>query len=314
MVGALARITARFGGLLLGVSALVFAATEVLPGDAADARTGGRASAAQLAELRAGSGLDRPAWQRYLDWLGGLVRGDAGTSLINDRPVLDLVAQRLPATAVLAVVALALAVPLMLVLGWFASRGAGLIRSGTAGLVVAGAALPQVVLAAGLVALLSGALGWLPPVSLLPAGASPLTAPELLVLPVLSLALPSAAYGAVMVRGAVGDAAARPHVADAELRGVSRFRLATRHVLPFVLAPATRVLAVVTGALVASTTVVETLFGYAGLGELLVGAVATRDVPVVQAVALLGAAVVLAALLAADVIGVLTDERREMAR
>lgn len=300
MVIALLRAGGTVAGLLLGTSVVVFAATEVLPGDAADARTGGRASSAQLAELRAGAGLDRPAWQRYVEWLGGMARGDAGTSLISDRPVADLVAERLPATGSLAVAAVALTVPLMLVLGWLAARGPRLLRPATTAMVLAGAALPPVVVVAGLVTLLSGLLGWLPPVSLLPAGASPLSAPELLVLPVLSLAVPSAAYGAALVRGAVSDAVARPHVADAELRGVSRLRVATRHVLPFVLAPTARVLAVVAGALVASTTVVETLFGYAGLGELLVGAVATRDVPVVQCVALLGAAVVLAGLLFAD--------------
>jgi peptide/nickel transport system permease protein len=87
-------------------------------------------------------------------------------------------------------------------------------------------------------------------------------------------------------------------------------RLAARHLLPFVLAPATRVLAVVAGALIAATTVVETLFGYAGLGELLVAAIATRDVPVVQCVALLAAAVVLAGLLVADLVAAATDERR----
>lgn len=314
MVVGLARALARAAGLLLGTSLVVFAATEVLPGDAVQARTGGRASTAQLAELRAGAGLERPAWQRYLDWLAGLARGDPGTSLISDRPVADLVAQRLPATAVLAAVALALTVPLMLALGWLAARGPRLVRPATAGLVVTGAALPLVVLAAGLVALLSGVLGWLPPVSLLPADASPLTAPALLVLPVLSLALPSAAYGAGLLRGAVADAATRPHVADAELRGVPRWQLAARHLLPFVLAPATRVLAVVAGALIASTAVVETLFGYAGLGELLVGAVATRDVPVVQCVALLAAAVVLAGLLVADVVAAFTDERRVVTR
>jgi len=310
MVPALVTATARTGGLLLAASVGVFAATGFLPGDAAQARTGGRASAAQLAELRAGAGLDRPAWLRYWDWLTGLLRGDAGTSLVSDRPVVDLVAQRLPATVILAAVALALTVPLMFALGGLAARGPRILRPATAAVVVAGAAVPQVVLAAGLVALLSGLLGWLPPVSLLPVGASPLTAPELRVLPALSLALPSAAYGAALLRGAIGDAAQRPHVADAALRGVPPMRLAARHLLPFVLAPATRVLAVVAGALIAATTVVETLFGYAGLGELLVAAIATRDVPVVQCVALLAAAVVLAGLLVADLVAAATDERR----
>jgi len=313
IAAALARAALRAAALLLAVSAAVFAATEVLPGDAAQARTGGRASAEQLAEVRRAAGLDRPAPVRWAGWLAGLARGDAGRSLRSDRPVAELVAGRLPATAALAGLALAGAVPLALAGGWLAARGPRRVRGPVAAAVAAAAGVPPAVVAAGLVALLAGALGWLPPVSLLPAAGSPLARPELLVLPALSLALPSAAYGAGLLRGAVADAAAAPHVADAVLRGVPAWRVEVRHVLPAVLAPAARMLAVVAGGLVAGTAVVETLFGYAGLGELLAGAVANRDVPVVQAVALLAATAVLAGLFLADAVAALTDPHRTAA-
>jgi peptide/nickel transport system permease protein len=303
------RALLRAAVLLLAVSVVVFAATEILPGDAADARTGGRATAAQLSRVRAEAGLDDPAWVRYGRWLGGLVRGDAGRSLLSDRPVADLVGQRLPATAALAGSALLVTAPLMLLLAWVAA-GRRLGARVAAGLVTAVAALPQVVVAAALVALFSGVLAWLAPVSLLPPGRSPLDDPALLVLPVLSLALPAATYGAALLRGVICDVTARPHVTDAVLRGLPPWQVAARYVLPFLLAPAGRILAVVAGGLVASTTVVETLFGYTGLGELLVGAVANRDVPVVQAVAMLGAALVLTGLLAADVLATLADPDR----
>ncbi|MEV4481656.1 ABC transporter permease [Micromonospora coxensis] len=292
--------------LLVGVSVVVFAATEALPGDAVAARTAGRADAAQLTELRARSGLDQPAWQRYLGWVADLVRGDAGVSLLSDRPVAELIGQRLPATAALAGAALVLTVPVMLTLAWLAATASPLGRAVSTAVTVV-AAVPQVVVAAGLTALLAGGLALVPPVSLLPVGGVPTV--EVLVLPALALAVPSAAWGAVLLRGAVLDTLARPHVRDAELRGVPPWRIAVTEAGPFLLAPAARITAVVAGGLVAATALVETLFGYAGLGELLTGAVANRDTPVVQAVAMLAAVVVVAGLSFADLVAASTDPR-----
>lgn len=298
---AAALAAARTGLLLAAASIAVFAATDVLPGDAAWTRAAPGATEEQVAELRAQLGLDRPAWRRYADWVGGLLTGDAGTSLVNGRPVADAVAQRAAATAALVAGALAVAAPLMLALGWWAGAARRVRAAATAVLTVA---------ASGLAALLSGTLGLLPAVSLLAPGASPLDSPELLVLPVLSVALPTALFGAGLLSGAVADALRRPHVADARRRGRPAWAVACVDVLPFVLAPFVRVVAVSAGGLVAATTVVETLFGYPGLGSLLVSAVATRDVPVVQAVAMLAALVVLAGLLAADLVAAAVDPRR----
>lgn len=300
MIPSLIRSTARSALLLFAVAALVFAATELLPGDAAQARTGGRASGAELARLRAQAGLDDPAWQRFGRWLADLLRGDAGRSLISDRPVSALISERLSATLALTVCALVVAAPLMLLVAWAGSSPR--LRAPAGGAIAAAAAVPQVVVAGALVALFAGLLHWLPRVSLLPIGQSPWRQPELLVLPALSLALPAAAFGAGLLAGAVADARQLPHVEDAVLRGVPRWRIAARHVLPLLLAPLLRVLAVICGGLIAATTVVETVFGYNGLGELLVSSVASRDVPTVQAVAVLGAAVVLAGLWLADLV------------
>lgn len=305
-----ARAAFRAGALLLVSSAVVFLATSVLPGDAVQIRSGGRATGEELAQLRAAAGLDRALPVRYLDWLAGLVTGDLGRSLVTGRPVVDLIGPRVPVTLTVAVAALAVAVPLMTLLAWSAARGPRSLRSPTVAAVVGGAAVPQVVVAAALVALLSVAWGLVPPVSLLTSGAAPWAQPELLVLPVLTLALPSAAYGAGILHGAITDAGARPFVRDAELRGLSPASVMLRYILPLVAAPAARLLAVVTGALIAGTTVVETLFGVAGLGELLVTAIGGRDIPVVQAVAMLAATVVVCALLLADVVALAVDPRR----
>ncbi|MFE3456752.1 ABC transporter permease subunit [Nocardiopsis aegyptia] len=298
---------ARACAVLAAVSVAVFAVSDLLPSDAVAVRAGAGATAAQLDALRADAGLDAPAHERYARWLAGLLTGDAGTSLVNDRPVAVLVGARLPATLTLAGAALMVAVPLTAVLAWAAGAAPPRARSWAAGAVAALAAVPQPAFVAGLVAVFSVALGVLPPVSLVRAGGSPLDEPALLVLPALALAVPIAAYGAGLLGGALADTRALPHVRDADLRGVPRWRIATRHVAPFLLAPALRVLAVSAGALVAATAVVETMFGYQGLGELLVSAIATRDVPVVQAVALLAAAVVVAGTAAADAAAALTE-------
>ncbi len=286
--------------VLFTVAVGVFAVTTMLPGDAVLARTRGGADETELAALRAESGVDDPVWQRFGGWLWGLLHGDAGTSLISDRPVAAVVAERLPATLTLAGCAFAATVPLVFLLAWWAGGRGG--RPVVRGALAAAAAVPQVVVAAALVAVFSGLLGWLPRMSLLPIGESPWSEPALLVLPAATLALPTAFYGAGLLSGAVADVRALPHVDDAILRGVPRWRVATVHVLPLLLAPALRVLALIAGGLVAAAAVVETVFGYPGLGELLVSAVAARDVPVVQAVAMLGAVVVVVGTWTADLV------------
>ncbi|WP_231493887.1 ABC transporter permease [Nocardiopsis sp. CNT312] len=294
--------------LLAAASVVVFAATALLPGDAAQLRVSPGATDEQVRALRQELGQDAAPWRLYTDWTAGLLRGDLGTSLVNDRPVLDAVLQRLPATATLIGLSLALAAPAMLLLGGWA--GAARASRGAAGaFLTGGAAVPAVVVAAGAAALLSGVLDLVPAVSLLPPGTHPVHHPELLVLPVLSMALPTALFGAGLVSGAVADTVSRPHVVDALRRGRPLWSVAAVDVLPFLLAPFTRVLAVSAGGLIAATTIVETLFGYPGLGSLLVSAVASRDTPVVQAVAMLAAAVVLAGLAVSDAVADGTDPR-----
>ncbi|MFI6510436.1 ABC transporter permease [Streptosporangium sp. NPDC050855] len=308
-LGGVLRLIVRAGALLTCASMAIFLLTEALPGDAAVVLGGGRADAEQLARLRAAAGLDRPLAERYVSWLAGMLSGEPGHSLLTGRPVAELIGPRIPVTLTLAVAALALTVPLMAALAWSAVRGPKPLRPVITGLVVGGAALPQVAVAALLVAALSAGWRLVPPVSLLPVGEPAWSRPELLVLPVLTLALPAAAYGAALLRGAIADAVARPFVRDAELRGMSTAAVALRYVLPVVAPAVARLLAVVGGGLVAGTAVVETLFGLAGLGELLVSAIGGRDLPVVQATAMLAGVVVGAGLTAADTVAWAVDPR-----
>ncbi len=295
--------------LLALVSAAVFTATELLPGDAADLRASPGADEEQVRDIREALGLDTEPWRRYLDWIGALLSGDMGTSLVNGRPVADTLAQRLPATFAVVLGALLVAAPASLALAWWAGTTRRGRRISTA-VLTGGAAVPMAVTAAALGALFSGVLGLVPPVSLLPPGATPWHHPDLLFLPVMSMALPTAFFGGSLLAGAVADTVRLPHVADARRRGMPSWRIALVDVLPFLLAPFVRVLAVSAGGLIAAATVVETLFGYPGLGSLLVSAISARDLPVVQATAVLAAAVVLLGLLLGDLVAALTEPAR----
>lgn len=273
----------------------VFLLTASLPQDAAQVLAGRQADPARVAALRADLGLDRPLWERFGSWLGGLLHGDLGKSYVDGKPVGPVLAERLGASALIVVPAWVLAVAGGVLLALVVAR-----RATGSALVAAFAAVPEVVLVSGLVLVFATSLGWLPAVSLLPVGGSAWDAPEVLVLPILGLALPAAAWLARSVRGPVADVLARPFVVDAHLRGVTPARVAARHVLPHLAGPVAQGVAILAGALLAGTTVVESLLAYPGLGQLLATAVASRDAPVVQAVALLDALVVLPAVLVAD--------------
>ncbi|MFK4105646.1 ABC transporter permease [Streptomyces sp. NPDC019531] len=280
----------------MAATAVVFAATALLPGDASDVRSAGRASEQERADERHRLGLDRPALDRYLDWLYAAVRGDLGRSLVSGRAVSGLLTERLPATGVLVACTLAVTAVLTAL-----ALGVAFLRGGRGGAAASGlAATPQAVHAAVLGTIFAGILGWLPSVSLLPPGGSPFDAPEALVLPALTLALPSAAYATALLRGTLLDTLRRPHVSDARMRGLPAGLILIRHVLPFLLVPALRVTALVAGGLMAGTALVETMFGYPGTGSLLMSAVAVRDVPVVQAAALAPVVVLLLCMLVAD--------------
>ncbi|MEV1293159.1 ABC transporter permease [Pseudonocardia sp. NPDC049635] len=290
------------------LSVLIFTATAVLPGDASGSLAGPDASAAERAAIRAELGLDRPAAERYLDWAAGVLRGDLGTAWVGGRPVAELLADRLPVSALPAGLALVVIVPLASGLGLLAGMraGRGADRAVSAGALVT-AAVPEFLTASLLVAVFAGWLRWLPRGSMVPLGESPLADPQILVLPVACLCLVGLATATRLVRASAAEVAATPYVESARLNGVRGLRLAFAHVLPNAAGPAVQVVAVVVGALVGGAVVVETLLGYPGVGLELAQAVARRDVPVVQGLTLALAAVALAALLLGDVVRRLLD-------
>ncbi|MER5550628.1 ABC transporter permease [Streptomyces sp. NPDC002793] len=287
--------------LLVLLSAVIFAITAVLPGDAVSAVAGVDASPAERAEVRAALGLDRSVAERYASWAVGALGGDLGTGFVGHRPVVDVLATRLPNSLLLAGLTLACTAPLAALLGlWTGLRG-GVADRWTSKAMHAVAGIPEFVLASLLIAVLAVQLQILPRVSLIPLGGTPLDVPRALVLPVLTLGAVGLAVATRLFRVSVAEVAATPYGESARLNGVRGARLAVRHILPNAAGPAVQALTLTTGALVGSGVVVESVFDYPGIGRELQLAVAARDIPMVQGIATALAAVMLVILLLGDI-------------
>lgn len=294
------RVLAAVGTLFLS-SVLVFLAVQALPGDVAGQILGKDATPDAVAALRTGLGLDRPAWERYLDWIGGALHGDFGTSLVSQRPVGGEVAAHLGNSALIAGVTVLFAVTGSLVLGVVA----GLYRDrwpdhliSTVSLV--GMSVPEFVVATVLVLCFSIALPWFPAVVLYGPDASVGQLLPEVWLPALALAVVMAAYIVRMARTSVIDVMASEYVTTARLKGLSSWRVVTRHALPSALLPTLHVIALNVAWLVGGVAVVENVFNYPGIGKLMLSSVQNRDLPVIQAVALVSAVVYTLCNLAAD--------------
>ncbi|GGU22936.1 ABC transporter permease [Lentzea flava] len=299
-------------GLLVLLSFAVFVGVDLLPGDPVTARLGATASPARIAEVRAHLGLDRPVLERYGSWVVGVLQGDLGVSA-SGRPVASMLSDRVGNSVLLSVVTLVLLVPLSFGLAVWAAwqRSADRVISGGALLLVS---VPEFVVAGALVLVFAVSLRWLPAVSLVPVGSSPLSTPSVLVLPVLSLLLVGLAYAVRVIRSSAVGVLASPHVEFMWLNGASRRDVLRQAVLPAVLPVAVQVWLVTGVGFVGGAVLVEKMFGYPGIGELLVSSVRTGDLPVVQALVLIIGAAMLGALVLADWAVVLLTPRLRVAR
>ncbi|WP_274028740.1 ABC transporter permease [Streptomyces sp. MMBL 11-1] len=277
--------------LLLGVGQtaavvlLVFALTEALPGDAAVALAGDQPDPARIAAIREAMELDRPAHERLADWAAGLSRGDFGTSLASGRPVSTYIADGFGPTVLLALLTVALLVPVGVGLGVLAARHEGrrvdrLVSSVTLGVY----AVPEFAFGVLLITVFALRLGWLPPTAV-GYGTDLLAHPAALVLPVLVLLSRPVCSLARLVRAGMIDALASPYVAQAHRYGIRGARVRYAHALPNAIAPAAQQLARTVDWLLCGVIVVEALYVIPGLGTVLMNAVAERDVPVVQGLA-----------------------------
>lgn len=296
---------------LLLVSILVFWVTLVLPGDAAQAILGRTATPESLAALREQLHLNDPAPLRYWEWLSGVIRGDAGMSLAAQVPVWDQVGPRLVNSAILLAITTAVAIPIAMFLGILAGvRRDTPFDTALSTVTLAAAAVPEFVIAIGLVVLLASVvLRILPPVSLIPPGQSPLDDPVVLVLPVLTLTIAVFPYIFRMVRASMIECMSSEYVEMARLKGMSAKRVVFWHALPNALPTTVQAIGLTLAYLAGGVVVVEYIFGYSGIGDLLVVAVTARDVPVIQLIVVLLAAVYVTVNITTDTVSLLLSPK-----
>lgn len=307
----LGRVLVRRGlqavGVALAVSAVCFWVVQRLPGDAAYRIAAGRygydlVDAEAAASVRAELGLDRPAWQQLGDWLLQLVQLDLGRSLVTSQPVAEELAYYLTGTLQLAAAALVVAVGVGAGLGVLAARRpGGVVDRCTTAYVASVRALPPFLLGLLLVLLLSAQLGLLPAV-----GSGGLRS---LVLPALTLGVGLSGLVATVTRSAVLEVAASEQVRFARTKGLAERRVQSRHVARNAAVTIVPYLGVQAVVLVEGVVVVESLFSWQGLGHALVHAVFWRDVPMLQATALVLALLVVAVNTVVDLVGLWLDPR-----
>ena len=295
---------------LLLVSVVVFTITAVLPGDAAEELLGQDATPETLAALRTQMGLDQPLVMRYLHWLGGLVTGDPGRSLVSDAPVMELIGNRLPNSLLLAAVTASIGVPLALLLGTLAAvfRGSWLDRLLNSG-AVALVSVPEFLIATIAVLVLSVQLGWLPALSYASDIDSFSGALRVFVMPVLTLCCVIVAQMMRMTRAALADQLDAPYIEMARLKGVRPVRLVLGHALPNAIGPIANAVALSTSYLLGGVIVIETIFYYPGVAKLMVDGVSQRDIPLVQTCTMIFCAGYLLLVMIADMIGILANPR-----
>jgi peptide/nickel transport system permease protein len=295
---------------LVVVGSIAFAITHALPGDPAAIMLGPEATPAQVADLRTDLALDDPLLQRYVAWMGDLVRLDLGRSIYLDRPVTDLLSERLAPTLQLAAYALVVAVAVGLPAGIAASRrpGSTLDRALTL-LATSASAVAGFFLAILLILLFAVHLGWLPAGGSVALLEDPLGHARAMLLPALALGLPLAGVPARVVRASLLDVAEWDHVVAARARGIPRRSILLRHELRPALIPTTTVLGYSVGDLLGGAVIVETVFNLPGIGQLVASSIGQRDLLVLQGAVLLVAGFHVAASLMADVAYAALDPR-----
>ena len=296
--------------LLLAVSVLIFAGTQILPGDVAQSILGQSATPQALANLREQLGLNDPAWLRYFRWLGGILQGDLGTALTNRQDIATSIGKRLSNTLFLASVAAVVAVPLAIFMGLVAVRYRNrwpdkLISA----LTLTSISLPEFFIGYLLIYFVAVKLGWFPSVSTVYDSMDFLERLRAVALPAATLTLVVLAHMMRMTRAAILNVMQSAYIETGELKGLSAFTIIRRHAFPNAIAPIVNVVMLNLAYLVVGVVVVEVIFVYPGMGQYLVDHVAKRDVPVVQACGLIFAAVYIALNIVADVVAIIANPR-----
>ena len=296
---------------LLIVSLLIFLVTQALPADPASAILGREATPEALAAIRADLGLDRPWYVQYLDWLLGVLSGDFGTSYATRMPVAEYLGSRVGYSFFLMGVAAIASIPLSIFVGSYAAlkRDKKFDTSSSIGTLVL-AAMPEFVVGTLLIIVFATTVfQWLPAVTYLPPGTAPWQDLDGIILPVATLVISVSPYVARVMRAAMVEVLESDYVEMARLKGMPERTVLWRHSLPNAIGPTLQVIALNLAFLAGGVIVVERLFNYPGIGSALADAVRSRDMPVVQFLALIIAGVYVVTNLLADVGTVLVTPR-----
>lgn len=300
---------------LAAVAMFIFAAVEALPGDACTAYLGRAAQGTRLENCRRDFGLDRPAVERFVEWAGGMLQGDLGHSMKRHKPIADVVLPRLRNTALLALAAALVGIPVAIGLGVVAA----LWRDRPPDVVVSTAAimamtLPEFVSATLLILVFSAWLGWSSGIATVNVNAPIAELLPALPMPVIAVSLIMTAHILRMVRTSVIDVMASEYVQMARLKGMPHRRIVWRYVLPNALLPTVNLVALTVAWLLGGVVVIEVVFNYPGIGRLSVDAVSDRDLPTVQCIALIMSAIYIVVNLAADILSLVLNPRLRTAR
>jgi len=304
---------------LIVVSMIIFSSIEFLPGDFGEAVLGQAALPETVAAFRAELGLDLPLHERYLDWLGGVMTGDMGNSFSGrgastggdrSRAVVELIGPRLENTLFLASMAALIAVPLALFLGITTALYRNSIYDRMVnGITLTTISFPEFFVAYILILIFSSFFKVFPSLANISQDATFLEQAYLSALPAITLTLVIVAHMMRMTRAAIINLMASPYIEMAELKGISKSQIIIKHALPNAWAPIVNVIAFNLAYLVVGVVVVEVVFVYPGVGQLMVDAVTSRDVPVVQGCAIIFAATYILLNLLADIISIATNPR-----
>jgi peptide/nickel transport system permease protein len=297
--------------IMLLVSIVVFAATQALPGNAARAILGRNATPERLAALTRQLHLNESAISQYLHWLGGVITGNFGTSAATEQPVSSLISARILNSAFLVLVSALVALPLSIALGvWMAVKRDKptdhILSIATLSL----AALPEFVIGIGLIVLFATNVSHLfPAVSLIPPGQHAWNVPNVVVLPAATLVLAVTPYISRIMRGSMVEVLESEYITMARLKGLSNRTVIWRHAVPNAIVPAIQVSALQLAYMAGGVVLVEFVFNFPGIGASLVDAVGNRDIPVVQALVIIIAAVYVVVNLVADLLTIVVTPR-----
>jgi peptide/nickel transport system permease protein len=295
---------------LLAVSVIVFVMTSWLPGDVASILLGQAATPKTLAALRAELGTDQPLIVQYFSWLGNMATGDLGISKTGGATISSLISSRIGNTMMMAGLVAIISIPISISVGLFAAMYPGtwldrIVSFGT----LSTASVPEFFVATVLVLIFAVNLGWLPSITYLSGDESAWQLLKAVAMPLLTLVIIVSAQMIRMTRAGILNVMSTDYIEMAILKGVPRKRIILRHALYNAIGPIVNIIALNLAYLVSGVVIVEVIFSYPGLAKLMINAVQTRDLPLVQACAMIFCSTYVGLIILADVVSIISNPR-----